>query len=78
MAEIHLYTPMAGTQLSSSMVQPQNPNYLVGPQFLNTIVVPQLQLSASMADNPTVSYMAQSQLPNDYFFKIVKFSAHLF
>ena len=72
--------PNAGTQLSSSMVQPQNPNCLVGPQLLNTMVGSQLlntmvrpqllntmvrpellntmvgtqlQLSASMTDNPT-------------------------
>ena len=51
MAEIQLYTPMPGFQLSFSMIQPQNPNCLVGPQILNIMVGPQLQLSA---ENPTV------------------------
>ena len=33
MAEIQLYAPMAGTQLSSFMVQPQNPNCNCLPQW---------------------------------------------
>ena len=45
--------PMAGTQLSYSMVQAQNPNCLVGPQLLTIMVGPQLQQSDIEADNPT-------------------------
>ena len=64
MAEIQLYAPKAGTQLSSSIVQPQNPNCLVELQLLNTIVGSQLQLSSSMADNPTVSLHGPKSTPN--------------
>ena len=42
MAEMQLYAPMAGTQLSSSMVQPQNPQYVVVPQRLTIMVWTQL------------------------------------
>ena len=54
MAEIQPDAPMAGTQLSYSIVQPQNPDCLVGLQLLTIMVGPQLQLSAIEANNPTV------------------------
>ena len=63
-AGIQLYVPMAGTQRSSSMVQPQNTNCLVGLQLLNIIFRPQLQLSTSMADNPTVCLHSPKSTPN--------------
>ena len=42
--ELQLYARMAGTQLSSFMVQPQNPNCnsTVGPQLLNILIGPEL------------------------------------
>ena len=82
MAEIQLYTPMAGTQISSSIVQPQNPNCLIGLQLLNNIVGtqlltimvgPQLKLSAIKADHP-VCLCGPKSTPNWLFFKIFKFS----
>ena len=69
MAEIQLFTSMAGTQLSSSMAQPQNSNCMVGPQLLNTIVGTQLQLSAIEADNPTVCLHGPQSTPNYGIFK---------
>ena len=45
---------------------------MVGTQILNLMVRAQLQLSASMADNPTAAYMAQSQHPTLSLFQNLK------
>ena len=57
-----LYAPMAGTQLSSSMVQPQNPNCLVGSQLLNTMVL--IQLLNIIVGPQTLNTMVLTQLLN--------------
>ena len=61
-------------QFLNIMVSPQLLNITVGPNFLTSWSDPQLQLYASMADNPTVCLHVQSQLPTDVFLKILKFS----
>ena len=48
---------MVGSQLSSSMVQPQNPNCLVRPQLFNTMVG--THFSPSLSD-PTSQHHSQT------------------
>ena len=68
---------------------PIAPKISVGRDLQNSMVRLQIQLSASMADKPTGSYIAHSQPPSwtgpaqsristNVFFKITKFSAHRF
>ena len=67
---------------------PIAPKISVGRDPQNSIVRLLLQLSGSMADKPTVSYIvqstpswtgpAQSRISTNIFFKITKFSAHCF
>ena len=53
-------------------------NIIVGPQLFNTMAGPQLQLSASMADNPTVGLHRPKSTPNSSFSKSSNFQDHRF
>ena len=80
---------MAGTQLLSSMVQPQNPNCLVGPQtstsqqdgrtqILTIMVGPQLQLSTMRQTTQLSAHIVHSQLPTDSLSKSSNSQEHRF
>ena len=74
------HTMLTRLQRSAHLVvQSQFLNTMVGTQLdptmvLNIIVGPQLQLTASMADNPTVFLHGSKSNPNWLFFKSFKFS----
>ena len=59
--------------ISQHHVVTQLLNIMVAPQLLTIMVGTQLQLSASMADNPTVCLHGPQSTPNWLFFKIFKF-----
>ena len=72
---------------TNALRSPLPPKISVSRDLQNSMVRLQLQLSASMADKPTVSYscsqstpswngQAESRISTNVFFKITKFSAH--
>ena len=77
---------MVGPQFLSIRVGPQFLNTMVGPQFLSIMVgtqlngqhgpisIPQLHLSASVTDKPSVCLHDPKSTTNWLFFKIFKFS----
>ena len=62
------------SQFLKTMVGRQLLIIIVGHQLLNTMVGTQLQLSTSMADNPTVCLHCPKSTLNWLFFKIFQFS----
>ena len=55
---------MVGPQLLNIMVRPELLTIMVGPQLLDIMVRTQLQLSASMAENPSVCLHGPKSTPN--------------